>query len=358
MKVSDFDFELPEERIAQHPVEPRDSARLLVHDVARDATRHLFVRDLVDVLAAEDLLVVNDTRVLPARLKGKRPSGGAVELLLLGPADVHGRWRAMVRPAKRLKVGELLELAGGAVEARACARELDASGRPGAAWTFEIRDASGTERTVEDCLERFGSMPLPPYIRRDTAADPRDDADRAWYQTVFAREPGAVAAPTAGLHFTRELLARLEARGVERTEVTLHVGAGTFKPVSAAIVEDHAMHAETYRVGDAAALAVERARARNGRVVAVGTTSARALESACDDAGRVRPGSRDTSLFITPGYEFRAVDALLTNFHLPRSTLLMLVSAFAGRERILRLYAEAIERGYRFYSYGDAMLLM
>jgi S-adenosylmethionine:tRNA ribosyltransferase-isomerase len=357
VKVADFDYELPEDRIAQQPVEPRDDARLLVHDIERDATRHLLVRDLPEVLAAGDLLVVNDTRVRPARLHGKRRSGGAVELLVLGPAVERGRWRAMVRPAKRLKAGEILELAGGAVEARACDRELDARGHGGSSWTFEIRAASGDGSSVEECLERFGTMPLPPYIRRPVAGA-ENERDRAWYQTLFARESGAVAAPTAGLHFTRALLATLAERGVERTEVTLHVGAGTFQPVTATEIEDHAMHAETYHVCEAASLAVERARARRGRVVAVGTTSARTLESACDDAGRVRARSGDTSLFITPGYRFRAVDALLTNFHLPRSTLLMLVSALAGRERILRLYGEAIERGYRFYSYGDAMLLV
>jgi S-adenosylmethionine:tRNA ribosyltransferase-isomerase len=358
MKVSDFEYELPEERIAQRPVEPRDAARLLVHDVRRDTTQHLLVRDLPHILAPGDLLVVNDTRVRPARWIWRRRSGGAVELLMLGTAGSPTRWRAMTRPAKRLREGERLELQGGALVARACERIRDSQGRPGPEWIFEIQDASGENRTVEECLDRYGRMPLPPYIQRSEADDPGPDADRVWYQTIFARDAGAVAAPTAGLHFTRDLLDRLDERGIERAEVTLHVGLGTFQPINTAAVEDHVMHAETFRVPATTAAAFERTLARGGRVLAVGTTSARALESACDASGRIRPGSGETRLFITPGYRFNAVGALLTNFHLPRSTLLMLVSAFASRERILRLYAEAIARDYRFYSYGDAMLLI
>lgn len=357
MNVSDFDYGLPEELIAQRPVEPRDAARLLVHDVGQRATQHRRVLDLPQLLEPGDLLVVNDTRVRRARLFGKRRSGGAVELLLLGPEGASGRWRAMARPAKRLRAGEVLELEGGALTARACERSFDAEGKPGAEWILEIADASGDARTVEECLERIGRMPLPPYIRRPAEDRADREADASWYQTVFANETGAVAAPTAGLHFTRRLLDDLEARGVSRTEITLHVGAGTFQPVTALTVEDHSMHAERYRVPEAAAAAVERTRARGGRVVAVGTTSARALESACEASGRLRSGAGETRLFITPGYRFRAIDALITNFHLPRSTLLMLVSAFAGRETVLGLYADAIARRYRFYSYGDAMLL-
>jgi len=358
VKLSEFEYELPEERIAQHPAEPRDAARLLVHRVGEDATEHRTIRDLPEILRRGDLLVVNDTRVRPARLLGRRSSGGAVELLVLGPARDPGRWKALVRPAKRLAPGESIELEGGSILARACERLAGHDGRPGAEWTFELSEPGKGDRPVEELLERFGRMPLPPYIRREDDLDARRAADRTWYQTVFARVPGAVAAPTAGLHMTAELLERLEQRGVARTEVTLHVGLGTFQPVSVERIEDHAMHAEEYAVSEAAAAAVANARRSGGRVVAVGTTSARALETCADGARGIRAGSGSTRLFITPGYEFGVVDALLTNFHLPRSTLLVLVSAFAGRERALRLYGEAIARGYRFYSYGDAMLLL
>jgi S-adenosylmethionine:tRNA ribosyltransferase-isomerase len=358
LKVSDFHYVLPEERIAQRPAEPRDRARLLVHDVRRDATDHLEIRDLPEILRAGDLLVVNDTRVRSARLLGHRASGGTVELLVLGPAAQPGRWRALARPAKRLREGELLELEDGALRARACERMPDSQGKPGPEWTFEIADPRRPGLPVEEMLEHLGRMPLPPYIRRDDGEDPWREADRSWYQTIFARELGAVAAPTAGLHFTPALLDRLAKSGVERTEVTLHVGLGTFQPVSAEEIEDHPMHAEEFRMTEAAAAAIERVRSRGGRVVAVGTTSARVLETCCGPSGRIQPGSGETRIFIRPGYRFRAVDALLTNFHLPCSTLLMLVSAFAGRERALRLYAEAIGKSYRFYSYGDAMLLL
>jgi len=260
--------------------------------------------------------------------------------------------------APRGQAGEVIDLEGGVLRARAREREGEGQENPGAIWNFEIEDSTGEARTVEECLELFGRMPLPRYIRRSNASDPDRGADRLWYQTLFAREPGAVAAPTAGLHFTETLLARLAESGVVRTSITLHVGPGTFRPVSAATAEEHEMHAESYRVPESAVTAVARAVAGGNRVVAVGTTSLRALEAACDDSGRLRPSAGETRLFITPGYRFRAADALLTNFHLPRSTLLMLASAFAGRERILRLYAEAIARGYRFYSYGDAMLLL
>jgi S-adenosylmethionine:tRNA ribosyltransferase-isomerase len=222
----------------------------------------------------------------------------------------------------------------------------------------EITDPIDGARDVAESVDRIGRMPLPPYIERSRDPDARSEQDRDWYQTIFAREAGAVAAPTAGLHFTQDLLARLAERGVETARITLHVGAGTFQPVATDVVEEHRMHAEEFRVEPSVADAIARTRGRGGRVVAVGTTSARAIESACERTGRVRPASASTRLFITPGYTFRAVDALLTNFHLPRSTLLLLVSAFAGRERIRTLYAEAIERGYRFYSYGDAMLLL
>ena len=340
MKLSDFDYELPPERIASRPAERRDAARLFVHDVARDATEHARVAELERFLDPGDLLVVNDTRVLPARVHARRASGGAVELFFLAPAGEGRAWRALAHPARRLKPGEELQIERGGARARLVAR-------PDAEWRVELFDPADPAASVEALLERVGHVPLPPYIER---AD--DEADRERYQTVFAAVPGAVAAPTAGLHFTPELLARLDARGVRRASVTLHVGAGTFLPVQSEDPREHAMHSERYE------LTPDTARAAGGRVVAVGTTSARVLETCAGEGGELNPGAGETRLFLLPGAPFRAVDALLTNFHLPRSTLLMLVSAFAGRERILRLYGEAIERGYRFYSYGDAMLLL
>jgi S-adenosylmethionine:tRNA ribosyltransferase-isomerase len=349
MKVSDFDYGLPPERIAQEPAEPRDAARLLVHDVARDVTRHGFVRDLVQELRPGDLLVVNDTRVRPARLRARRASGAEVELLLLEPAGAGG-WRALVRPAKKPRPGEELALSGG-LRARMLAREGTS-----AFWRLALEDPEDRTASVEELLERAGELPLPPYIRR-APDDPRSARDEERYQTVYAAVPGAVAAPTAGLHFTRALLAALAERGVERAAVTLHVGLGTFQPVSADDTDEHAMHAERYVLSPETVAAVRRCRSRGGRVVAVGTTSVRVLEASAAE-GPLAAGRGATRLFITPGYRFRVVDALLTNFHLPRSTLLMLVSAFAGRERTLGLYREAVGRGYRFYSYGDAMLLV
>jgi len=365
VKTSDFDYELPSERIAQASAEPRDSARLLVCERASGAVRHRRVRDLPEELAAGDLLVVNDTRVLPARLEVRRASGGAVELLFLEPSEAgdpsragaRPPWRALVRPARKLRPGEELAGAGGLV-ARALARERDPGGEAGAVWTVALSDPARPERGVEELLERHGRMPLPPYVARAHGGDPRDEADREAYQTLFAEHRGAVAAPTAGLHFTPELVGRLEAAGVARASVTLHVGLGTFQPVAVEDLEAHRMHAERYVLPEATARAVEAARARAARVVAVGTTTVRVLESCAADDGRLRPGGGATRLFLRPGTRFRAIDALLTNFHLPRSTLLMLVSALLGRERTLELYAEAIRREYRFYSYGDAMLIL
>ncbi|MEM7306721.1 MAG: tRNA preQ1(34) S-adenosylmethionine ribosyltransferase-isomerase QueA [Planctomycetota bacterium] len=358
MKLSDFDYELPEERIAQEPAAKRDQARLLVHHVDADATEHTRVEALVRLLAPGDLLIVNDTRVLPARVYARRATGGAVELLFLRPDPAAGprAWEAMAHPARRLKEGEVLRIsAPGEVEARLLAR-------PDANWRVELRDPGRPELATEELLERVGRLPLPPYIERENHTRggdaPERDEDRERYQTVFAAQPGAVAAPTAGLHFTPELLAALEQRGVRRAAVTLHVGAGTFLPVQVDDPREHEMHSERYSLSPATARAVADTRAAGGRVVAVGTTSVRVLESCCDDSGTLQPGSGETRLFLVPGARFRVVDALLTNFHLPRSTLLMLVSAFAGRERVLGLYREAVERDYRFYSYGDAMLLL
>jgi len=347
MQLSDFDYDLPQGAVAQEPAEPRDGARLLAHRIGPDETVHARVRDLPDFVRAGDLLVVNDTRVRTARLLGRRPGGGALELLLLEPLG-GARWRALARPASKLRAGEPLELADGALTAEPLER-LERG-----AWIVRLGAPSG--ESVEDAIERVGLMPLPPYIRRERD-DPRSALDRERYQTVYAREPGAAAAPTAGLHFTEELLDRLAALGVERASVTLHVGEGTFRPVEVEDLAAHAMHPERSRVPEETVAAVERCRARGGRVVAVGTTSVRALESAVGPDGRLRATDGETRLFLRPGSPFQVVDALMTNFHLPRSTLLMLVSAFAGRERTLRLYGEALAAGYRFYSYGDAMLL-
>lgn len=349
MNVSAFDYELPAELIAQAPSQPRDAARLFVHDVARDESRHAHVRELDRLLRAGDLLIVNDTRVRGARLLGRRASGGAVELLLL-ERDGPQRWRALARPAGRLKPGETVELEGGELLARMLERD-------GEAWWLELSAPRAGAEPLELTLERCGRAPLPPYIVRPRGVDPAREHDRERYQTVFARELGAIAAPTAGLHFTPELLERLQRAGIERASVTLHVGEGTFRPVTVEDTDAHVMHAERFALPAATVAAIERCRARRGRVVAVGTTSVRVLESCADANGVLRAGSGSTNLFLTPGATFRVVDALLTNFHLPRSTLLMLVSAFAGRERVLRLYAEAVASRYRFYSYGDALLL-
>jgi S-adenosylmethionine:tRNA ribosyltransferase-isomerase len=362
VKTADFDYPLAEGAIAVQPAEPRDAARLLVHEIAADRTRHLHVRDLPGVLAAGDLLVVNDTRVRPARLLGRRAGGGSLELLLLQPlAHETGRgsrWIALARPAKRLRAGEAFELESGALRGIAIERPRSESGEPGAEWIVEIQPVSPGETDVDALLERHGRMPLPPYLRKARGAAPEDPADRERYQTVYARAVGAVAAPTAGLHFTPALLERLERAGIERAAVTLHVGLGTFQPVEVDDPAQHAMHAEEFVLTEDVARRVQAARERGGRVVAVGTTSFRVLESCASEDRRVRAASGSTRIFVRPGSEIRVVDALFTNFHLPRSTLLMLVSAFAGRERILRLYAEALAQGYRFFSYGDSMLLL
>ena len=335
--TSDFDYELPPERIAQRPA-PRGESRLLVLD-REGAERHRRVRDLPGLLRAGDLLVLNDTRVIPARLFGRRPGGGQVEILLTGRVNDQ-EWDALVRPGRRARPGTILTLDEGLT---AEVTEKEESGR------HRLRFSE----PIEPHLDRLGHMPLPPYIQR---ADEAEDRER--YQTVWARQPGAVAAPTAGLHFTREILDALTAAGIATAHVTLHVGLGTFKPVTAERIEDHQMESERWELSEETAEAIRRTRARGGRVVAVGTTVVRTLESAAlAGEGEIRAGSGATRLFITPGFQFQVVDVLLTNFHLPKSTLLMLVSAFAGRERVLAAYAEAIREEYRFYSYGDAMLV-
>lgn len=345
VRVSEFSFDLPPELIAARSVEPRDRARMLVHERSSRRTEHRVVQDLPDLLAPGDLLVLNDTRVRPWRLRGRRPTGGAVECLLLSLAG--DRAEAFVKPSKKLAEGDWLPMEGGALEV-----ELLAA-LSGGRWRLRVHASGGD---VDAALERCGRAPLPPYVERPEEEDVA--ADRARYQTVFAARPGAVAAPTAGLHFTDELLERLAERGVERAFVTLHVGEGTFAPMRAEVVEEHRMHAETYDLPAATADAVARTRARGGRVVAVGTTSCRTLETCARADGTVAARRGESDLFLYPGKSFRCVDALLTNFHLPESTLLMLVAAFAGAEETLALYREAVGERYRFYSFGDAMLLL
>lgn len=341
MRVDLFDFDLPPERIALRPVRPRDAARMLVVEGgALFADRH--VRDLPQLLRAGDLLVFNDTRVIPAQLEGRR-GNARIGATLHKRCDLR-RWLAFVRNAKRLREGDCIAFPAG-VEAIAEARHEDGS------WTLAFTG----EEPVELLLERAGQMPLPPYIAGKRATD---EADRSDYQTMFATSDGAVAAPTAALHFTPALMAALDAAGIGHATLTLHVGAGTFLPVKVDDTGDHRMHAEWGRIDAALAERLNAARAAGGRIIAIGTTSLRLLESAAGEDGLIRPFEGDTAIFITPGYRFRAIDGLMTNFHLPRSTLFMLVCALMGLERMQAAYGHAIARGYRFYSYGDASLLL
>ncbi|MGE5503995.1 MAG: tRNA preQ1(34) S-adenosylmethionine ribosyltransferase-isomerase QueA [Actinomycetota bacterium] len=339
MRVDDFDFDLPRELIADRPASPRDSARLL--HMGAGGLVDLGVRDLPGLLRPGDVMVFNDTRVIPARLFGRRGQAGVEVTLHQRLSDC--AWMVFARPAKKLKPGDTLAFAEG------FAAEVAGKGEGG---EVELRFDRGGAALMA-ALEAHGRMPLPPYIRKGEA----DGRDRADYQTVYARRDGAVAAPTAGLHFTPELLAAIDARGVSRVAVTLHVGAGTFLPVKVDDTDDHRMHAELGVVTAEAAAAVNAARAAGGRVVAVGTTALRLLESAAAPDGSLAPFDAATDIFITPGYRFRVVDVLMTNFHLPRSTLFMLVSAFSGLERMRAAYEHAKAAGYRFYSYGDACLL-
>ncbi|EME68403.1 S-adenosylmethionine tRNA-ribosyltransferase-isomerase [Paramagnetospirillum caucaseum] len=338
--MDDFDFDLPREMIAERPATPRDASRLL-HVPASGGLADLGVRDLPALLAPGDILVFNDTRVIPARLAGRRGLAG-IEVTLHQRTGL-ARWKAFARPAKKLKPGDRVDFAEG------FSAQVAEKGEMGEV----ILDFDRAGEDLMLALEAFGKLPLPPYIRQGEA-DERDTGD---YQTVFAREKGAVAAPTAGLHFTPDLLAALEARGVKRATITLHVGAGTFLPVKVDDTDDHRMHQEIGVVTPEAAAAVNAARAAGGRVVAVGTTSLRLLESAADPLGTLQPFDDATDIFITPGHSFRLADMLLTNFHLPRSTLFMLVSAFSGLERMRAAYEHAKAAGYRFYSYGDCCLL-
>ena len=342
MRLEDLDYELPASAIAQEPAPERAAARLLVLDRTSDDRRHARISDLPGLLRAEDLLVLNDTRVIPARVRGRRPSGGRLEVLLVRATSTDGEeWEALVRGAPR--VGERVHFADGAGE-----------------WTADLGDGRWHLRlavgaSVEAWLARVGEVPLPPYIRRPDG--PRAaDVDR--YQTTFARVAGAVAAPTAGLHFTPALFDALRAAGIGVTTLTLHVGPGTFLPIRSGSLDGHVVLPEAYVVPAAAADAVAATRGAGGRVVAVGTTSVRALESAAAADGSLTAGAGEATLFVRPGHRFRAVDALLTNFHLPRTSLLALVAAFAGWPRVRDAYVDAVARGYRFYSFGDAMLIL
>ncbi|MBL8649391.1 MAG: tRNA preQ1(34) S-adenosylmethionine ribosyltransferase-isomerase QueA [Sphingopyxis sp.] len=345
MRVDAFDFDLPSERIALRPARPRDAARMLLVEGGAISDAKISdrgVRDLPSLLRAGDCLVFNDTRVIPAQLEGRR-GDAKIGATLHKRIDLR-RWQAFIRNAKRLRVGERVDFGSG-VEAVAEERLADGS--------FVLAFAG--DEPVEVLLERAGTMPLPPYI---AGKRPTDAEDRSDYQTMFAREDGAVAAPTAALHFTPELLAALAAAGVKSETLTLHVGAGTFLPVKADDTDDHVMHAEWGRIDADTAARLNAVRAGGGRVIAVGTTSLRLLESATGEDGIIAPFAGDTAIFITPGYRFRAIDGLMTNFHLPKSTLFMLVSALMGLDAMQAAYAHAIAAGYRFYSYGDASLLL
>jgi S-adenosylmethionine:tRNA ribosyltransferase-isomerase len=359
MLVSDFDFSLPDDLIAQTAA-PRGQSRMLALDRATGALAHRAIADLPDLLRSGDVLVVNNTRVFAARLLGHRvPSGGAVECLLLresaaGEPGESVMWEALMHPGQKLKPGAVVRFddgggvgnVGNVLMGEVLERHFQ--GRR----TIRLWPESGGDVTT--LIDALGHVPLPPYIRREDTA-----ADRERYQTVFARARGSVAAPTAGLHFTSELLEALAARGVERAEITLHVGYGTFKPIKVDRVEDHVVDPEPYSIGEDVAAAINRARGEGRRVIAVGTTTTRALEDAARRwGGVVGPGTASAEVFIHPGFEFQVIDGLLTNFHLPKSSLLMLVCAFAGRERVLAAYAEAVRERYRFYSYGDAMLVV
>ncbi len=352
MNTDLLDFDLPEELIAQRPAERRRDARLMMVDRGSGTIGHRGIADFPSLLREGDLLVLNDTRVIRGRLRSQRQTGGAVEIFLLSPevpiapGAVEETWRALARPSKRLREGDAFDVGEG-VSATLLRSEGDGH------WAVRLSASGGP---VEPARERAGEIPLPPYIRR-SAGDPKlvEDAER--YQTVYARQPGSVAAPTAGLHFDPELLAEVRGRGVEIARVTLSVGYGTFSPIRTDVVEDYDIHAERYSLPQATADAVAEARARGGRVVAVGTTSVRTLETCASEGGLVRAGEGETRIYIYPGRPFNVVDALLTNFHLPRSSLLALVMAFGGVDLVRSAYAAAIADRYRFFSYGDAMFL-
>ena len=339
MKKSDFAYDLPQELIAQTPLEQRDASRLMCLDKTTGEIRHRIFRELPELLREGDCLVMNDSRVIPARLFGTRPTGGSVEVVLLRDLG-GGEWECLTRPGRKTPPGTEITFGGG--ELTAVVTRAEADGNKVLRFWYE--------GIFLEILEKLGQMPLPPYIKEKL-----EDPER--YQTVYARDPGSAAAPTAGLHFTRKLLEEIESRGVKTCRVTLHVGLGTFRPVKEENIEDHPMHSEFCIVPEETAETVNRTHAEGGRVIAVGTTSCRTLESFAGSDGILRAGSGWTDIFIYPGYRFRTVDALITNFHLPESTLIMLVSALAGRENILNAYRRAVELRYRFFSFGDAMFI-
>ncbi len=335
----DFYYDLPEELIAQSPVEPRDSSRLLVYDRATKKTEHKIFTDIVGYLRKGDVLVLNNTRVLPARLYAQTENGGAVEVLLLKRLDID-KWEVLVKPGKKCKIGTRLTVSD---ELSLMIEGITDSGERIVKFIFD--------GVFEEILDRVGNMPLPPYIKKKL-----EDKNR--YQTVYAKCDGSAAAPTAGLHFTPSLLNKIKEMGVEIAEVLLHVGLGTFRPVKEEIITDHKMHSEYYEVSETAAEIINRAKREGRRIIAVGTTSVRTLESAADENGLLTPCSGNTEIFIYPPYKFKIVDAVITNFHLPESTLIMLVSALTGREEILSVYKTAVENKYRFFSFGDAMMIV
>lgn len=342
MLVKDFDYYLPQELIAKYPAEQRDGSRLMILERSSENISEDKFSNLKNYLKSGDLLVMNDTRVIPARLFGYKPTGGKVEIFLLRRLPVENeQWECLLKSSKKFSVGQLIFLASGMTAVISSRTETDN-------WVVEF---SGDE-PFDIWLEREGHIPLPPYLQREDSP-----ADRERYQTVVASKLGAVAAPTAGLHFTPELLAELKVNGVETAFITLHTGLGTFQPLRVARVQDHCIHTERFAILPETAEAISRTKAAGGRVVAVGTTTARTLEYVAQKSGKVVPGSGEANIFIYPGYKFKVVDALITNFHLPESTLIMLVSAFAGKEKVFAAYNEAVSRGYRFYSYGDAMFI-
>lgn len=343
MLLSEFDYHLPPELIAQQPLAERASSRIMVVDRRREAFTDKLFREFPGLLAKGDVLVLNNTKVFPARLMGRSQTGSAVEIFLV-EADKDGTWTALARPAKRLRPGKRIDFGNGELAARIIDKLPDG----------KVRLRFITSGDVPELIDRLGRTPLPPYIKRDNAAL---DSDRERYQTVFARERGAIAAPTAGLHFSPEILQALREKGVRVVEITLHVGYGTFEPVRVDDVARHSVSPETYEIGDAAAQELNRARTESRRIVAVGTTSTRALEHNRGTFGDFTPGRHTADLTILPGYEFKAVGALLTNFHLPKSSLLVLISAFAGHKLIMNSYKHAVTERYRFYSYGDCMFI-
>ncbi len=338
-KKSDFYYDLPEELIAQTPAEPRDSSRLLVYNRAEDRVEHKIFRDICDYLKSGDVLVINNTKVLPARLYAHTENGGAVEVLLLKRLDKDS-WEVLVKPGRKCVIGKKLIISD---DLSLTVTGITESGERIVRFSYD--------GVFEEILERVGSMPLPPYIKEKLK-------DKGRYQTVYAKTDGSAAAPTAGLHFTPELLQKLREKGIEIAEVLLHVGLGTFRPVKEDIITDHKMHSEYYEIGERAAEIINRAKSEGRRIIAVGTTSVRTLETVADENGFIKPCAGNTEIFIYPPYKFKCVDGLITNFHLPESTLIMLVAAFCGREKILSLYATAVGERYRFFSFGDAMLIV